>query len=131
MKTTTSKSTRNQAFTTLLGTAIVVLAHAASAHAQGDAGKGDFAVCAACHSTTGSEGVGPHLNGVVGRRSGSVAAFNYSGAMKRANIVWDDKTLDAFITDPQAVVRGNHMPFAGLDDSAKRARIIAYLKSQR
>jgi cytochrome c len=49
--------------------------------------------------------------------------------MKRSNIVWDDKTLDNYIADPQKAVPGNRMPFAGLQDASKRADIAAYLSS--
>ena len=131
MKTTTLKSRSIHALTTLLaaGAALVALTHATPAHADAASGKTDFAVCAACHSTTGSEGVGPHLNGVVGRKSGSVSGFGYSRAMKDANIVWDEKTLAAFLTDPQATVPGNHMPFPGLPDPTQRADVVAYLQS--
>ena len=120
-----------QTLTTLLatGAALVVLTHATPAHADAASGRNDFGVCAACHSITDTDGVGPHLNGVIGRKSGSVSGFNYSRAMKQANIVWDDQTLAAFIADPQKTVPGNHMPFSGLQDPTQRADVIAYLKS--
>ena len=131
MKTATLKSLSLHALTTLLatGAALVVVTHPMPAYADSASGKNDFAACAACHSTTGSDGVGPHLNGVVGRKSGSVSGFSYSRAMKQANIVWDDQTLAAFLADPQTAVPGNHMPFSGLPDPAQRADVIAYLKS--
>jgi cytochrome c len=90
-------------------------------------GKTAFAICSACHSVTGANGLGPHLNGVIGRKAGSVVGFNYSPAMKRANIVWDAQTLDKYSADPQQVVPGNRMPFPGLPDATKRADIVAYL----
>ena len=70
MMTTSSTSRSVPSLAALLGAAIVVMTHAAPARADAAAGKNDFAACAACHSTTGSEGVGPHLNGVVGRKAG-------------------------------------------------------------
>jgi cytochrome c len=99
------------------------------AFAQGhDEGKQAFAQCSACHSIDGSNGVGPPLSGVVGRKAGSVAGFRYSRAMKGSNIVWDEKSLDAFVSDPQKVVPGNVMPFAGVADAKQRADLIAYLQ---
>jgi len=108
---------------------IVALAwsHALPARADAAAGKNDFAACAACHSVDGSDGVGPHLNGVIGRKAGSVAGFNYSRAFRQANIVWDAKSLDSYIANPQQLVPGNHMPYSGQPDAATRADIVAYL----
>ena len=94
-----------------------------------DAGKQVYAQCSACHSIDGSNGVGPNLNGVIGRKAGSVAGFRYSRAMKGASIVWDDKTLDAYIADPQKVVPGNVMPFAGIADAKQRVDVVAYLQA--
>jgi cytochrome c len=120
-----------KAVTTLLatGAALVFTAHAIPARADAASGKNDFSVCTACHSATGSDGVGPHLNGVIGRKAGSVSGFNYSRAMKQADIVWNDQNLAAFLADPQTAVPGNHMPFSGLQDATQRADIIAYLKT--
>src|SRR5579862_1708756 len=77
-------------------------------------GKQIFALCSVCHSTDGTNGVGPSLQGIVGRKAGSSAGFHYSRAMKAANITWDDEKLDNYLTDPQRVVPGNIMPFSGL-----------------
>ena len=90
-------------------------------------GRAAFAACSACHSTTGVEDSGPHLNGLLGRKAGSVSHFDYSSAMKNASIVWDSQTLDQFLANPQQQVPGNRMPFTGVADGAKRADIIAYL----
>jgi len=92
-------------------------------------GKTVFAQCAACHTLDGDSAVAPTLKGVFGRKAGSVAGFRYSRAMKNAQIVWDEKTIDAYITDPQKVVPGNLMPFSGLPKAEDRAAVIAYLKS--
>jgi len=94
-----------------------------------DPGKQVYAQCSACHSVDGTNGVGPSLKGVVGRKAGSVAGFRYSRAMKGANIVWEDKTLDAYIADPQKVIPGNVMPFAGIADAKQRAEVVAYLQN--
>lgn len=91
----------------------------------------EFAACAACHSIDGSEGTGPTLKGLAGRSSGTVPGFRYSRAMKSAGITWDAATLDRYLADPQGVVPGNIMPFAGVEQAEARARIVAYLLTLR
>lgn len=98
--------------------------------ADGDpvAGKMVFQKCAVCHSSeAGVNKVGPSLHGVVGRRSASIADYNYSTAMKSANKVWDPKELDLYLTDPRAEVPGTKMIFPGLKNEADRQNLIAYL----
>jgi cytochrome c len=87
--------------------------------------------CRTCHSAKeGDNRLGPSLHGVIGRKAGTAAGFAFSSAMKGANIVWDEKTLDAFITNPDTVVHGNAMkPFGGINSAEQRGEIIAYLKS--
>ena len=72
--------------------------------------------------------VGPHLQAVVGRASGSVPRFTYSPAMRTANLRWDEATLDRWLTRPAAVVPGTSMVFAGLANANDRRAVIAYLK---
>lgn len=107
----------------------VVLA-AGVAHADGDAARGEkrFEECVACHALErGKESVGPDLHGIFGRNAGEAAGFRYSPALKRSGIVWSEQTVDTFIADPQAVIPGNRMPFAGVPDASARADLIAYL----
>ena len=95
----------------------------------GDAAAGRlvFRKCQACHSMEpGKTILGPSLAGIMGRKAGSDPSYNYSPAMKQANIVWDAKTLDAYLSDPQKVVPGNKMPFPGLKTDHDRADVIAY-----
>ena len=112
--------------------AAVVLCAAAVPAIAADpaAGEKAFAVCKACHRVgAGAKNtVGPTLNGVVGRKAGSVEAFNYSEAMKNSGLTWDEATLSAYLKDPKGKVPGNKMAFAGVKDDAKVADIIAYLK---
>lgn len=87
--------------------------------------------CRECHSFVQNDNrLGPSLYGVVGRKAGSVPGFNYSDSIKGSNIVWDEKTLDQWITNPGAVIPGNNMAalFGGITDPAIRAKIIAFLK---
>jgi len=91
-----------------------------------DHGKQVFAACAACH-TGKPDALGPSLKGVVGRKSAALDDFRYSGPMRRANLVWDDKNLHEFLADPQAKVSGNRMPFGGLNSPKDVDDVVAYL----
>lgn len=105
-------------------------AAAAPTNIKGDvaAGRQTFRKCQACHSLTpGKNLVGPSLAGVLGRKAGSLPNYNYSTAMKNADIVWNEKTLDAYLADPQKIVPGNKMPFPGLKTEHDRTDIIAYM----
>jgi cytochrome c len=117
----------NHPIRTLAAGSMLALA-AAGAHAQdATAGKAVFAQCVACHSVDGTNGAGPTLKGIVGSKSGEVAGFRFSRAMKNAGITWDAKTLDAYIANPQTAIPGNVMPFSGLPDAKQRGDLIAYL----
>jgi cytochrome c len=101
-----------------------------AARAEGDAARGEkrFEECVACHALEkGKESVGPDLHGVFGRTAGEGGDFRYSPALKRSGIVWSEQTIDTFIADPQGVIPGNRMPFAGIPDAPARADLIAYL----
>jgi cytochrome c len=91
-----------------------------------------FNACKACHTVNkgGRNGIGPNLNGVVGRPAASVAGFNYSPALKASKLRWDAKTLDEYLAGPTKKVPGTRMPIA-TPDAAKRAAIIAYLTSAK
>jgi cytochrome c len=83
--------------------------------------------CTGCHSLT-QDGEGPRLEGVVGRTSGSVPTYQYSAALKNAHIVWDENTLDRWLTSPDQMVPGTEMDFY-LPKPEERQEIIRYLKS--
>jgi cytochrome c len=84
-------------------------------------------MCTGCHDLD-SEKEGPRLRGVFGRRAGAVAGFRYSDGLKAAHVVWDEASLDRWLTDPAGVVPDNDMAFR-LTNAGQRADIIAYLKS--
>ena len=89
-----------------------------------------FSICKACHSVErGKTIIGPSLHGVFGRKAGSLAGASYSPAMAGSGLLWDEATLDAFLTSPMVKVPGTRMTYAGQADPAKRAAIIAYLKA--
>jgi cytochrome c len=102
---------------------------AAPAGAAPDAVRGEqvYTRCLACHALA-SDRVGPRHCGLFGRLAGSVPNFDYSSAMKNSRIVWNDKTLDRFLTDPLNAVPGSTMTYDGVADPRDRADLIAYLK---
>ncbi|KQN92794.1 cytochrome C [Sphingomonas sp. Leaf231] len=110
--------------------ATMALAVSAPAPAQQN-GQQAFAACKACHTVNkgGRNGIGPNLSGLFTRPPASAPGFNYSPAMKKAQLKWDDKTLNEYLAAPQKKVPGTRMPIA-TPDAAKRAAIIAYLKSE-
>jgi cytochrome c len=98
--------------------------------ASADAGAGEavFKKCAACHKLDGSDGAGPHLNGVVDRQKGSAPGFEYSEAMLAvAAETWTPENLNGFLEGPKAYLPGTKMAFNGLPDIEDRANLIAYL----
>lgn len=101
--------------------------------AEGEASKGAelFRHCAACHSLEPNRHLtGPSLANVWGRKAGTAPGFTrYSEALKKADVTWDAKTLDAFLKNPQAFIPGNQMPFPGIENSEAREDMIAYLKT--
>jgi cytochrome c len=101
---------------------------ASAAHAEGDAARGKtlYQACTGCHSIDEND-LGPMHRGVVGRRAGSVADFNYSPALRSSGIVWDAATLDRWLQNPSDLVPGTKM-FFRLSDAQSRADIIAYLQ---
>jgi len=102
------------------------LAAEPAAAADLDHGRQVFQACAACH-TEKPDALGPSLHGLVGRKSAALADFRYSGAMRRANLIWDEGTLRQFLADPQAKVAGTRMPFGGLPDQKDVDDVVAYL----
>ena len=89
--------------------------------------------CGTCHVAEAGAGPrqGPNLFGVIGRAAGSVEGFNYSPAFvaAKSGIVWDEQTLDRWLTDPQAVIPGAVMPYKQADPD-KRRLVIEYLETR-
>jgi cytochrome c len=94
------------------------------------AGQQFFAThCSPCHATEAGENkIGPSLAGVVGRKSGSAQGYNYSAALKAANITWDEKTLDQWLQNPTGDVHGSKM-FITVPNAGDRQNVIAYLET--
>ena len=99
---------------------------------QGDASRGqqDFRACAPCHSLEPDRSMtGPSLANLWGRKAGGLSSFErYSDALKSSGIIWDDRALDGWLTDPQRMVPDNDMPFEGIKDGRVRADLLAFLE---
>ncbi|WP_135501739.1 c-type cytochrome [Roseovarius aestuariivivens] len=120
----------------LIAALAVIWGTAGWAEDIGDAARGEeiFGLCSGCHEVgRGAEnGIGPHLNGIFGRRAASVGdGYHYSDSLRRAGadgLEWHLRTLDAYIENPKALVSGTRMSFDGLEDAGERADLLAYLR---
>ncbi len=94
------------------------------------AGEKVFAQCRSCHQVgpAAKNAVGPVLNGLFGRKAGTVEGYNYSPANKNSGLIWDEATFSEYIKDPKAKVPGTKMVYAGLKDEKRIADLITYLK---
>ena len=111
--------------------AVVALGAAVTAAPAQDlaAGATSFKKCAACHDVgeTAKNKVGPILNGLAGRKSGTIAGYNYSDANKNSGITWDEATFLEYIKDPKAKVPGTKMVFAGIKNETEAKNLWAFL----
>ena len=110
--------------------ALIVIATSAAAPAQDTAaGKASFNKCLACHAI--GEGaknkVGPELNGLKGRKSGTAEGYSYSEANKNSGITWDEATFKDYIKDPKAKIPGTKMVFAGIKNEQEASDLWAFL----
>jgi cytochrome c len=117
-----------------VGVAVAALTLVSGAWAQGltgDPANGAkiFKKCIACHRVGPSarNGVGPVLNGVVGRAAGTYDDYPYSDALKTSGITWDKATLEEWVQGPKDLVPGTKMGFAGLPTAQDAADVVAYL----
>ena len=110
--------------------ATLIVASAATAAAQ-DVTKGQqaFGLCRACHQIgeDAQNMLGPELNGLDGRKAGSVPDYAYSEANKKSGIIWTKPTFTQYIKNPQAMVPGTKMTFAGISDEQKISDLWAYV----
>lgn len=112
--------------------AAVAWAGSVGAVFAGDAAEGEKIFnqkCKVCHQI--GEGaknfVGPELNGLIGRKTGSVPDYNYSDANKDSGITWDEATLKSYLANPKAKIPGTKMIFAGLSKETDQDNLVAYL----
>lgn len=120
----------SHASTFVILASFVIASQSLAAEGNPTQGQRIFGACAACHSLKPDQNMtGPSLAGLWKRKAGTLASFSrYSPAMKSADIEWNDKTLDEWIADPQHVIPGNQMTFAGVNDAKQRADLLAFLK---
>lgn len=116
---------------TLFAVSFLVLALAGLAQARDvESGKASFRKCQPCHNI--GEGakslIGPELNGLDGRKSGSVVGYAYTDANKSAGITWNEETFKEYIRDPRAKIPGTKMAFAGIKNDSEAADLWAFLK---
>ncbi|MBI4366940.1 MAG: cytochrome c family protein [Deltaproteobacteria bacterium] len=116
---------------TILAAAVILAAIAQGAQAQDTAaGEQSFKKCLPCHSV--GEGaknkVGPQLNGIDGRQSGTAPNFNYSDANKNSGLTWSEAVFKDYIKDPRAKIPGTKMVFAGIKNEKEAGDLWAYLK---
>jgi cytochrome c len=105
----------------------------AELYAAADAAAGEkvFSKCKSCHKMDGTDGTGPHLNGVVDRAKGAIAGFKYSDSiLALTDQVWSPENLNGFLENPKGYMPGTKMAFAGLTKAADRANVIAWLAAQ-
>ena len=109
---------------------IALLSPALGQNGDATQGQRDFRACAPCHSLEPDRNMtGPSLAGLWGRKAGSLPSFErYSEALKSSGIIWDDRSLDGWLTDPDRMVPDNEMPFNGIKDTRVRADLLAFLK---
>lgn len=109
--------------------ALPLASRAAPADAEGDAVRGKAAFerrCTGCHSLDQIK-EGPALRNVYGRKAGTYPGFDYSDALKAANVTWSDATLDKWLTNTDSLVPGNNMDFH-VQRADERADIIRFLR---
>jgi cytochrome c len=110
---------------------LAFLCIAAPVRAQ-DAAAGEkvFAPCKICHQIgeTAKNSVGPQLNGVIGRKAGTVPGYAYSPANRDSGLTWDEATFTSYIQNPQAKVPGTKMVYPGIKDPQQIKDLIAFLK---
>jgi cytochrome c len=99
--------------------------------AAADFGRGELLAlaCAACHRFRAEEGtlIGPHLQGVFGRKAASVPGFAYSPPLRQSGLVWTPRSLEAWLANPAGFVEGTTMAFTGYRSAEDRRDLIAYL----
>jgi len=116
----------------LFAGAVLLAATTSLAQAAGDPAEGEkvFAKCKICHQIGegAKNAIGPELNGVIGRHSGTAPGYNYSDANKNSGITWDEKNFRDYIKNPKAKIPGTKMIFAGLPKDTEIDNLLAYLE---
>ena len=116
--------------TLIVAAALIAVSTTAGLAQDVEKGANSFKKCLACHSSgpSAKNKIGPELNGLDGRKAGTVAGFNYSDANKNSGIVWDEATFKEYIKDPRAKIPGTKMTFPGIKNEQEINDLWAYLK---
>ena len=115
----------------VIGMIIIILIVSIANAADPVKGKKVFKKCVACHSLEeGKNKIGPPLNNLLGRKAGSVDGYKYSKAMKNSGVVWDEESLDKFITKPRKFIPKTKMSFRGIKKKSLRDDLISFLKNK-
>jgi cytochrome c len=114
----------------VIAAAALSVSSAAASAQDVAAGETSFKKCQACHDIgpDAKNKVGPVLNGLDGRKSGTAADYSYSDANKNAGIVWSEATFKEYIEDPRAKVPGTKMFFPGIKNEKEIGDLWSYLK---
>jgi cytochrome c len=112
-----------------VATSLVLMSVSVGLAQNADKGAVVFKKCAVCHKIGpgATNLVGPELNGLDGRQSGSAPNFNYSDANKNSGIVWNEAVFEQYIKDPKAKIPGTKMIFAGIKDEQEARDLWAYI----
>jgi cytochrome c len=114
----------------MVATALLVISTATGLAQDAEKGATVFKKCTPCHAIGpgAATKVGPELNGLDGRHSGSVAGYSYSDANKNSGIVWNEANFKEYIKDPRAKIPGTKMVFAGIKNEQEVNDLWAYIK---
>jgi cytochrome c len=129
----TGLTNKRWAFAAMLA-AVALAAPAAAQEGKAEDGAEVFKKCRACHDVgPGARNkVGPYLNGIIGRKAGTIEGFAYSEANTAAGaggLVWTEEVMFKYLENPLVFMKGTKMAFAGLKDPQDRKDVIAYLKT--
>jgi len=110
--------------------ALIAMSTGAGLAQDVEKGASVFHICMACHAIGpgATNRVGPELNGLDGRKSGTAPGYNYSDANKNSGIIWNEATFKEYIKDPRAKIPGTKMIFAGIKNEKQVDDLWAYIK---
>ena len=114
----------------IIGAVVVVVSSATALAQDVEAGQTSFKKCQVCHDVgeAAKNKIGPILNGLDGRKSGSVEGYSYSDANKNSGITWSETTFKEYINDPRAKIPDTKMVFPGIKNEKEAGDLWAYLK---
>ena len=114
----------------IIGMILIILTVSIANTADLVKGKKVFKKCVACHSLEeGENKMGPPLNNLLGRKAGSVKGYKYSKAMKNSGVVWNEESLDKFLTKPRKFIPKTKMSFRGIKKKSLRDDLISFFKN--